>query len=142
MKAYLDIDGVILANDKQVANHADEFIKYLVSNYDVYWLTTHCSRDENYTIELLSSFFDSEMVETIKKIKTLNWDVLKTEAIDFDSDFLWFDDEVFEEEKRILRLNDKYDSWVEIDLSKNPDQLKDLINKAGDSSIFKIQIKK
>ncbi|MEI6039738.1 MAG: hypothetical protein WCP93_00040 [Candidatus Berkelbacteria bacterium] len=127
MKAYLDIDGVILANDKQVANHAVEFIKYLVGNHDVYWLTTHCSRDDNYTIELLSRFFDSEMIEIIKKIKPLNWDTWKTEAIDFDSDFLWFDDEVFEEEKRILRLNDKYDSWVEIDLSKNPDQLKDLI---------------
>ena len=127
MKVYLDIDGVILANDKQVANYADEFIKYLVENYDVYWLTTHCKGDSNYTIELLMRFFNPETIEILKKIKPTNWQTWKTEAIDFNEDFLWFDDELFEEEIQILKSNNKYDSWVPIDLSKNVNQLKTLL---------------
>lgn len=42
MNIYLDIDGVILANDKQPALHAKEFLKYITDNYPTYWLTTHC----------------------------------------------------------------------------------------------------
>lgn len=127
MKAYLDIDGVILANDKQVANYADEFIEYLVDNFDVYWLTTQCKGDSEYTIRILSKFFSKETIEILKKIKPTNWRTWKTEAIDFDNDFLWFDDQVFEEEKQILKSNNKFDSWVQIDLAKNTDQLKTLI---------------
>lgn len=127
MKAYLDIDGVILANDKQVANYADEFIEYLIDNYDVYWLTTHCKGNADYTIGILSRFFNPETMELLKKIKPTNWQTWKTEAINFSDDFLWFDDQVFEEEKRILKLNNKYESWIQINLSKNLDQLKTLI---------------
>jgi len=128
MKAYLDIDGVILANDKQIANYADEFIKYLVENHDVYWLTTHCHSGENYTVKLLSQFFGQETMEYIKKIKPTDWQTWKTEAIDFSSDFLWFDDQVFEEEIRVLELNNKYNSWIQLDLSKDPNQLKYLLD--------------
>lgn len=45
MNIYLDIDGVILANDLHKSNYADEFIKHLVNKYPVYWLTTHCKGD-------------------------------------------------------------------------------------------------
>lgn len=127
MKIYLDIDGVILANDKQKANFADEFIKSIVTNHDVYWLTTHCHGGENYTVELLSQFFGPETMKYIKKIKPTNWDTWKTDAIDFNEDFLWFDDQVFEEEIRVLKEHNKFDSWIQIDLSKNPDQLKTFI---------------
>jgi hypothetical protein len=127
-KAYLDIDGVILANDKQIANHSNEFIRYLVNNYDVYWLTTHCKGDSNYTIRFLSNFFEPEILELLKKIKPTNWQTWKTEAIDFESGFLWFDDQVFDEEINVLKQNNKFDSWVQIDLSKNVDQLKTLIS--------------
>ncbi|OGM16531.1 hypothetical protein A2V56_00600 [Candidatus Woesebacteria bacterium RBG_19FT_COMBO_42_9] len=45
MNIYLDIDGVILANDKQAALYAKEFLKYVTDNYPTYWLTTHCKGD-------------------------------------------------------------------------------------------------
>lgn len=32
---YLDIDGVILANDKKAANYADEFLKNLLNWFDL-----------------------------------------------------------------------------------------------------------
>lgn len=39
---YLDIDGVLLANEESLAIGAAEFVKYAADNFDVYWLTTHC----------------------------------------------------------------------------------------------------
>jgi hypothetical protein len=128
MIIYLDIDGVLLANDKQKANFSKDFIKSMVENHDVYWLTTHCKGDASFAIELLSRYFDSETIEYVRKIKPTNWETWKTDAVDFSKDFLWFDDQVFEEEIKVLKENNKFDSWVQIDLSKNPDQLKDFLS--------------
>ena len=131
MKAYLDIDGVILANDQQKANYSEEFIKYIVEHYDVYWLTTHCKGDAEHTINHLSRFFSPETIELLRKIKPTNWDTWKTDAIDLDEDFLWFDDQVFEMEINSLKEKGKFDSWVQIDLSKDNNQLKSLIVSLG-----------
>ena len=38
---YLDIDGVLLANEENLTIGAIEFIKYAADNFEVYWLTTH-----------------------------------------------------------------------------------------------------
>ena len=67
---YLDIDGVLLSDVVSKANHSDEFIKYVVTNYPTYWLTTHCRQKENYTIPLLSRFFPEETMKYIHQIKT------------------------------------------------------------------------
>lgn len=124
MKIYLDVDETILANNKQKANYADEFIKYLVGNYDCYWLSTNVKGDTDFVLNRLREFFNSETVEYIKKIKPTNWQTWKTEAIDFNDNFLWFDDYLFKEEKRVLIEKGKLDSWVEVDLAKNSNQLK------------------
>jgi len=128
MNIYLDIDGVILANDKQPANYAKEFLKYITDNFDVYWLTTHCKGDTNYTVNFLHRFFDLETINILKKIKPTNWDISKTEAINFNTPFLWFDDQIFDFEKEDLIKHNTLKSWIEIDFSKNPNQLLDLIN--------------
>lgn len=123
MNIYLDIDGVILANDLNKANYSPEFIKHLVKKYPVYWLTTHCKGNADYTVRFLERFFDEETIKIMKNILPTNWNTLKTEAIDFSKPFLWFDDDVFEAEKEILRDNNYFDSWVEIDLGKDENQL-------------------
>jgi len=128
MNIYLDIDGVILANDLQLANHAKEFLAHVIGRYPTYWLTTHCKGDADYTVNFLSRFVDKETLELLKKIKPTNWDLSKTEAIDFNTPFRWFDDDVFDFEKRELIKHNALDSWVEVDLSKNVNQLRDLIN--------------
>ena len=38
MNIYLDIDGVLLVNDNNLANHAHEFLEYITSRYPTYWL--------------------------------------------------------------------------------------------------------
>jgi hypothetical protein len=129
MNIYLDIDGVILANDLQPAKNAKEFIKYITDNYTVYWLTTHCKGDATYAVNHVHRLFDLETLANLKKIKPTNWYTWKTEAIDFSQPFVWLDDQVFDFEKKELEKHNALDKWIEIDLSKNVNQLKDLINE-------------
>ena|SRR3989344_3826031 len=102
MNIYLDIDGVILANDVQQAKYAKELLKYIIDNHTVYWLTTHCNGDASYTVNFVCRFFDTETINMLKKIKPTNWTTSKTEAIDFNVPFLWFDDQIFNFEKADL----------------------------------------
>lgn len=127
---YLDIDGVLLANDLNPANHAPEFLKYVLTNFpdSTYWLTTHCQGDANVPIQHIGHLFDTETVELMKNIKPTTWDLAKTRAIDFSQPFLWFDDDLFYEEKESLIEYGLLDNWVQVDLSKNPDQLQNFIN--------------
>jgi hypothetical protein len=120
---YLDIDGVLLANDKNPAKHADDFIKYVIGNYPVYWLTTHCKADDNYAAELLERYFSEETMKYIRKIKPTTWNTWKTEAIDFSKPFLWFDDDLFEKERLELEKYGVLENWIEADIRKNEDAL-------------------
>lgn len=126
---YLDIDGVLLANDANPAKHADVFIKHVVTNFPTYWLTTHCRQKENYTVELMSRFFSEETMKYVRQIKPTEWDINKTEGINFSNPFLWFDDDLYEGEKRELVKRNMLDNWIEVDLSKDVDALeKFLVN--------------
>lgn len=123
MNIYLDIDGVLLANDKHVANYSHEFLDHVVNKYPTCWLTTHCKGDASYTVKHLSMFFNSETMKLINMILPTDWDILKTDAIDFSQPFLWFDDDLFTEEKEILIQHNCPNSWVAIDLSRDENQL-------------------
>ncbi len=126
MNVYLDIDGVLLANDLNPANYANEFLEYVLTNYPdtTYWLTTHCQGDANVPIQHIGYLFKPETVELMKKIKPTTWDLAKTRAIDFSQPFLWFDDDLFFEERETLTKNNAVDNWIEVNLQKDPDQLK------------------
>lgn len=123
MNIYLDIDGVLLANEKNLAMHADEFIKYVVENHPTYWLTTHCKSEDNHAAEMLSQFLPEHTRKYLWQIKPTTWDTWKTEAIDFSKPFLWFDDDLFEPERAQLVKHGVLDNWIEVDLRKNEDAL-------------------
>lgn len=38
----------------------------------------------------------------LERVKSTKWNTLKTEGIDLDSEFIWFDDNVFNAEYRVL----------------------------------------
>lgn len=122
-KIYLDIDGVLLANDSNPANYAKEFIEYVVSRYPVYWLTTHCQGDASTPIKHIEHLFDKETVQLLKQVLPTTWGVAKTEAIDFSTPFLWFDDDLYPDEREALLGRDMLDNWIEVNLSKNPNAL-------------------
>lgn len=44
-------------------------------------------------------------------IKPTDWGVMKTEAIDMGQDFIWFDDSIFETERRALEANHALDRF-------------------------------
>lgn len=122
---YLDIDGVLLANDLSLAKYANEFLRYVLKDYPdtTYWLTTHCNGDENIPIQHIGHLFQPDVVELMKTIKPTSWETAKTRAIDFSKPFLWFDDDMFYEEKVTLIKHKALDNWIEVDLAKDEDQL-------------------
>lgn len=106
-KIYFDIDGVI----RGVASPKEDvmaLLRYCLDNYPgkVYWLTTHCRGGENHTNVALRGELPDEFVDELySKVLPTEWGVLKTDAIDMDSDFVWFDDNLFEAEKAVLEQN-------------------------------------
>ncbi len=67
---------------------------------------------------------NEETIGLMRRIKPTNWNVWKTEAIDFKTSFLWFDDNCFDFEKDVLRKHGVLDNWIEVDLAKDVYQLK------------------
>lgn len=128
MKLYFDIDGVLVGRGWKPAENVTEFLKVATEKHDCYWLTTHCQvGDVAEPMKYLADILDAEAIEYCKKIKPLIWKLNKAEAIDFNSDFLWFEDTPSEYEKEILSSHNKLSSLVLVDLIKNPNQLFDLI---------------
>lgn len=125
MNIYLDIDGVLLANDWNAANHTNDFLRFVLDKFPdtTYWLTTHCQGDPNTPIQHVGHLFEPDVVELMRKIKPTTWDLAKTRAINYDEPFLWFDDDLFYEEKQTLIKQGVLDNWIEVNLAKDPDQL-------------------
>lgn len=122
---YLDIDGVLLANNLKPAKHSNEFLRYVLNNYanSTYWLTTHCQGDPSVPILHVARLFEPDVQELMKLIKPTSWDMAKTRAIDMTEPFLWFDDNLFYEEKVTLTEAGLLDNWIEVDLKKDENQL-------------------
>lgn len=127
MNIYLDIDGVLLANDKQAALYADQFLRYILRRWptSTYWLTTHHWRRVNTTRDVLAPALVPSTLELLHLIKPAAWDERKTDGIDFNQPFLWFDDDLYPEEKAILKHYDALDCFRQVLLERDPHQLMD-----------------
>lgn len=130
MNVYLDIDGVLLANESHAAKYADELIQAVLKEYpdSTYWLTTHNWKGENRAKEVLAPHLKPETVPLLDKIKPSVWNEMKTEGIDFSQKFLWLDDDLWEDELKDLENHNATDNFILIDLDKDPDQLKTIID--------------
>jgi len=116
MKLYLDIDGVLLTRKQGVPDHVELFIDFVTNNYDCYWLTTHCRTGENKALNYLEKFYPDRLMKKINNIKPTDWATKKTEAIDFQSEFIWLDDNPFEAERAELIKRNKLNSLLVVDL--------------------------
>lgn len=127
MNIYLDIDGVLIANEMHAAMHANDFLRYVLTKYpdSTYWLTTHCQGDASVPMSHISHLFDDDVAELMKKMKPTKWfpSSSKTAAIDFSQPFLWFDDDLFPNERIELLKHGVLENWIQIDLRKDPDCL-------------------
>jgi hypothetical protein len=133
MNIYLDIDGTLihddLANYGKPAQYLKEFFQVLNrGNHDVYWLTTHCmDGDVSHVHTFLKQRLSGDIFALIAEYKPTTWHEFKTEAIDFSTDFLWFDDNASLQEREILKTYNTEDRLVEINLKENPIQLRDIV---------------
>lgn len=118
-KLYLDIDGVLVtAKNTQAADCVIPFIQFITTNFECYWLTTHCKGDSKTAINYVREFVpDSEHL--LSKIRPTNWNTLKTEAIDFCSEFYWLDDYAMMAERKILKHYGKESSLIIVDLNRS-----------------------
>ena len=129
MNIYLDIDGVLLANENHAANYADDFLQAVLTKYPdtTYWLTTHHWRGEDRAKEILAPHLKPETVALLDRIKPTRWGELKTDAINFEQDFLWFDDDLWPEELKTLEKHEALEHFIMVNLKKDPDILQKLI---------------
>lgn len=133
MNIYLDIDGVILTRQGDQMPYLKEFFDFVfkISPTNVYWLTTHCK--DGTTDGLLNHLkgrLDTINEEYCMKVKPTKWQTLKTEAIDFDNEFWWFDDYILTAEQKILEQYSKLHSWVKVE-NNLKDIVEDLCRKYG-----------
>lgn len=63
----------------------------------------------------------------IDRIKPTVWQDRKTDAIDFDSDFIWFDNDIFASELKVLEKCREGQSAFEVNLRDNPKQLIEIV---------------
>ena len=125
MIIYLDIDGVLLTRDHKIPEYGEEFIQYLINHHECYWLTTHCRGGENKGIEYLSQYYSGTTLVELEQVVQTDWMDLKTEALDFNSEFIWLDDYPFEAEKKVLNKYNRIDALIVVDL-KRESELKEL----------------
>lgn len=130
MDIYLDIDGVLLINEKFAAPYTDELLQKVLAKYpdSTYWLTTHNWKGENRAKEVLAPHLKPETVALLDRIKPTIWNEMKTEGIDFSRKFLWIDDDLWEDELKDLEEHDATDNFILIDLHKDPNQLKTILD--------------
>jgi hypothetical protein len=101
---YIDIDGVLVdSKAKKAALNAENFIKFIINNFDCYWLSTHCRDGIEWVITYLSRYYDIKTMELLKKIKPTQWNAMKTDAIEMNDDWYWIDDAPLSIEFNILK---------------------------------------
>ncbi len=129
---YLDVDGTIIHEDignyNKPAAHLKEFLEVL-DDYPVYWLTTHC-REGNSTFVLrhLQNLLPADLFQHVIRFQPTTWNRSKTEGIDFSHpNFLWFDDHAFSDDFKTLAQHHAISKYIEVNLTKNPDQLLDIV---------------
>ncbi len=120
---YLDIDGVLLGKNPMgeiaLIPNIEEFFVYTRDNFNCFWLTTHGRHGIEDVYAYLKSFFQGREKSLFKHFRTLQWNTLKTDVIDFELPFIWIDDAPLEYEIEILRKKGCLRNWMHVDTSRN-----------------------
>lgn len=119
---YIDIDGVLIGKNKSIPDGVEEFLKFATTNYECFWLTTHCKGNSATAIKYLSELYSADYLTFWELIKATDWDVLKTEAIDYSREFYWLDDQPLQSEKISLSNNKSLGNLIIVNLNR-PNEL-------------------
>ena len=125
-RVYLDVDGVLLGQSEGrvvLARHASEFLHFLLTRYEVFWLTTHCCGESQPVLDYLRPYASDEFIARLSAVRPTRFDVLKTEALEYAADFYWLDDSPLHVELEDLRRRGQSDRWIEVNTRARPDDL-------------------
>ncbi|TGE09672.1 hypothetical protein EU556_02215 [Hymenobacter fodinae] len=119
IRLYLDIDGVLLTKrNTRRPDFGAKFITFVTQHFDCYWLTTHCRGLADKAVQYLANFYGSETLRQLQAVQPTTWETLKTEAIDFSTDFYWLEDAPFKSEQLVLHKHGLADRLLLVDLDK------------------------
>ena len=109
VRLYLDIDGVLLTTKHtQAAPGVQAFIDFITSQFQCYWLTTHCKGNSATALAYLVRFLPLATVAKLQEtVHPTTWDALKTEAIDLQADFYWLEDSPMQAELAKLQASNE-----------------------------------
>lgn len=127
-RIYLDIDGTLIHEDlsDMYGKPAAGLKEFLIAlrPYDTYWLTTHCmDGDPIHAQKKLKEVLPDEFYPDIDRIQGTAWQSLKTEAIDWNSDFIWFDNDIYTKEWERFKTAGPDQRVIEVNLRDNPNHL-------------------
>jgi hypothetical protein len=125
-KVFLDIDGVLLGKKNGsvvLAKGADEFLRFVKSNFDCYWLTTHCQGDAKTAVNWLKPYVSKKLIKVIEQIKPTTFNVLKTDALPMDGNFFWVEDQPLASELIYLEKNSLLARLIRVDTYRNKEDL-------------------
>ena len=71
----------------------------------------------------MKAVLPEELHADIDRIKPTVWQDLKTHGIDFGSDFIWFDNDIYTGEWEKLKRCHENQMVIEVDLRNNPNHL-------------------
>lgn len=130
IRAYIDIDGVLIRNGKRGPELIPKFTRVvgcLKKNFDCYWLTTHVRSGAGSAgaMKKLAPFLKRARIDPdiLEGIKPTDWQTLKTEAIEIDQLFIWLEDGLLTAERRICEENGCLESVMMIDWRKRATRL-------------------
>jgi len=130
IRAYIDIDGVLLRNGRggpELIPRFPRVIGYLKKKFDCHWLTTHVRSGVGSAGAMikLSPFLKKANIDpgVLTGIKPTDWQTLKTEAIDFTQPFLWLEDNPLIAERRTCEENGCLDNIVMVDWGRRAARL-------------------
>lgn len=118
MNIYLDIYGVFKGTASSVAD-LTELMTFILDNFPghIFWLTTYCKNGANNARRALANVFSDDLLDRIDtEIVPADWGELKTDAIDFDEDFIWLDDILRPSEREVLVLHNALDKQFLMDM--------------------------
>jgi hypothetical protein len=126
-RLYIDVDGVLLRADPTapaatLAPHAEEFLRFALSHFDCYWLTTHCRGDSQTVIDYLRPYISRDLIGLLLQVRATDFNVLKTDALE--GDYLWIDDDPLATELDRLKQLGHSHRLIRIDTSGRPDDLR------------------
>ena len=114
---YLNPDGVLLDKHVRPVQCLHEFLAHITTHHQCTWLTSHVIDDNtNHVLKhLKNNGVPEETLALAAKINGTTWKFLRTDAINFDEPFLWFEDMPTSGELQVLEEHQAKENLIWVD---------------------------